>query len=180
MLKKLIASLPRSLMFAALCACSMAQAQSQAQSSQYAVAPSRIGVVFTERLMTESKMAKMADAKIQGEFSRRQKANEEAMARFKAASDKFDADAPHMNDLERTKRSRELYDMEKDAQRMQREFSEDLLQRKNEERAAIAQKAYKLIEQIAEQEHLDVVLQETAWSSPRVDITDKILKQLDK
>ena len=177
MLKKLNALLPRSLVFAALCACSMAQAQ---QSPQYAVAPSRIGVVFTERLMTESKMAKAADAKIQAEFSRRQKANEEAMARFKAASDKFDADAPHMNDLERTKRSRELYDMEKDAQRMQREFSEDLLQRKNEERAAIAQKAYKLIEQIAEQEHLDVVLQETAWSSPRVDITDKILKLLDK
>ncbi|GAB3439180.1 OmpH family outer membrane protein [Massilia solisilvae] len=173
MLKKSIASLPRSLVFAALCACSLAQAQT-------AVAPSRIGVVFTERLMTESKMAKAADAKIQAEFSKRQKANEEMVGKLKAASEKFDADAPRMSDLERTKRSRELFDMEKDVQRMQREFQEDLLQRKNEERAAIAQRAYKLIEQIAEQEHLDVVLQETAWSSPRVDITDKILKLLDK
>jgi outer membrane protein len=63
---------------------------------------------------------------------------------------------------------------------MQREFSEDLMQRKNEERAAIAQKAYRIIEQIAAQDHLDVVLQEAVWSSPRVDITDKILKLLDK
>jgi outer membrane protein len=173
MLNKVFASLPRSLVFAALCACSLAHAQN-------AVAQSRIGVVFTERLMTESKMAKAADAKIQAEFSRRQKSNEELVARFKQASEKFDADAPRLSDLERTKRARELFDMEKDVQRTQREFTEDLLQRKNEERAAIAQKAYKLIEQIAEQEHLDVVLQETAWSSPRVDITDKILNLLDK
>jgi outer membrane protein len=173
MLKKMIASLPRTFVFAALCACALAQAQDAAP-------PSRIGVVMTERLMTESKMAKAADAKIQSEFSKRQKANEEAVARYKSASEKFDADAPKMTDFERTKRARELFEMEKDVGRMQREFSEDLLQRKNEERAAIAQKAYKIIEQIAQQEHLDVVLQETAWSSPRVDITDKILKQLDK
>jgi outer membrane protein len=70
--------------------------------------------------------------------------------------------------------------MEKDVQRMQREFNEDLFQRKNEERAAIAQRASKLIEQVAEQEHLDVVLQESVWTSPRIDITDKILKLLDK
>ena len=171
MLKNLIASLPRSLVFAMLCASSLAHAQ---------MAPSRIGVVFTERLMTESKMAKAADAKIQAEFSKRQKANEEMVAKFKQASEKFDADAPKLTDIERTRRTRELFDMEKDVQRMQREFQEDLLQRKNEERSAIAQKAYKLIEQIAEQDHLDVVLQESAWSSPRVDITDKILKLLDK
>jgi outer membrane protein len=44
----------------------------------------------------------------------------------------------------------------------------------------IVQKAYKIIEQMAEQEKLDAVLAESAWVSPRVDITDKILKLLDK
>jgi outer membrane protein len=173
MLKNLIAALPRNLVLAALCAGVMGQVQAQS-------GPSRIGFVFTERLMTESKMAKAADAKIQSEFSRRQKSNEELLARFKQMSEKFDADAPRLSDIERTRRARELFDMEKDVQRMQREYQEDLLQRTNEERAAIAQKAYKLIEQIAEQEHLDVVLQESAWSSPRIDITDKVLKLLDK
>lgn len=173
MLKNLIPSLPRSLVVAALCAGAMAQAQAQS-------APSRIGYVYTERLMTDSKMAKAADARIQAEFSKRQKANEEMVAKFKKLSEKFDADAPRLTDLERTRRARELFDMEKDVQRMQREFQEDLLQRTNEERAAIAQKAYKIIEQVAEQERLDVVLQESAWVSPRIDITDKILKALDK
>lgn len=168
---KTLKALPGTLLLAALCAAPLAQAQ---------MAPSRIGFVFTERLMTESKMAKAADAKIQAEFSKRQKTTEEMVSKFKQMSEKFDADAPRLTDIERTRRARELFDMEKDVQRMNREFQEDLMQRKSEERAAIATKAFKLIEQIAEQEKLDAVLQEAAWSSPRIDITDKILKQLDK
>jgi outer membrane protein len=173
MLKNVIASLPRNLVLAAACAGAMASAQAQS-------APSRIGFVYTERLMTESKLAKVADEKIQGEFSKRQKQVDEMIKRYKSSREKFDEDAPKLNDADRVRRTRELLDMEKDVQRMQREFNEDLIQRKNEERTAIAQKAFKLIEQVAEQEHLDVVLQESVWTSPRIDITDKILKLLDK
>jgi outer membrane protein len=140
----------------------------------------RIGFVYTERLMTESKLAKAADAKLQAEFSKRQKQVDDMLARYKQSREKFDEEAPKLSDVDRTKRTRELLDMEKDVQRMQREYNEDLFQRKNEERAAIAQKAYKLIEQVAEQDHLDVVLQEAIWTSPRIDITDRILKLLDK
>jgi outer membrane protein len=170
MLNTVTVSWPKRLALLALCACSMAQAQSTG----------RIGYVYTERLMTESKLAKAADAKIEAEFSKRQKQIQEAIAKFKSMSDKFDAEAPGLAEPERTKRARELIDMDKDVQRTQREFREDLIQRKSEERASIAAKAYKLIEQIAEQEKLDVVLQESIWTSPRIDLTDKVLKQLDK
>lgn len=173
MLKNAIASLPRTLVLAALCAGAMAHAHAQS-------APSRIGFVYTERLMTESKLARVADEKIQAEFSKRQKQVDEMIKRYKSSREKFDEDAPKLTDIDRTRRTRELLDMEKDVQRMQREFNEDLIQRKNEERSAIAQRAFKLIEQVAEQEHLDVVLQESIWTSPRIDITDKILKLLDK
>ncbi|HEX8787040.1 MAG TPA: OmpH family outer membrane protein [Telluria sp.] len=187
MLNKVIASLPRRLLLAAVCAGALAQAHAQtqaapvpAQGDAAPATPSRIGFVYTERLMSESKLAKAADAKIQAEFSKRQQQLDEMGQKFRQTREKFDDESPKLSDLERTKRTRELLDMEKDLQRMQREYSEDLFQRKNEERAAIAQKAYKLIEQVAEQEHLDVVLQESVWASPRIDITDKILKLLDK
>nr|WP_229481742.1 OmpH family outer membrane protein [Massilia sp. JS1662] len=172
-MKKSLASLPRSLVLALLCAGAMAQASAQSGMS-------RIGFVYTERLMTESKLAKAADAKLQSEFSKRQKQVDDMLQKYKVSREKFDEEAPKLSDVDRTKRTRELLDMEKDVQRMQREYNEDLFQRKNEERAAIAQKAYKLIEQVAEQEHLDVVLQEAIWTSPRIDITDRILKLLDK
>ena len=180
MLNKTIASLPRCLVLVALCAGALPAVHAQAQATAVQAASGRIGYVFTERLMTESKLAKAADSRIQGEFSKRQKLLDDAVARFKSAREKFDEDAPKLADLERTRRTRELLDMEKDLQRMQREYSEDLFQRKNEERAAISQKAYKLIEQVAEQDHLDIVLEGAVWASARIDITDKILKQLDK
>ena len=151
MLKKSLASLPGSLVLALVCAGAMAQASAQSSLG-------RIGFVYTERLMTESKLAKAADAKLQSEFSKRQKQVDDMLQRYKQSREKFDEEAPKLSDVDRTRRTRELLDMEKDVQRMQREYNEDLFQRKNEERAAIAQKAYKLIEQVAEQEHLDVVL----------------------
>jgi outer membrane protein len=175
MVNKSIASLPKCLALAVLCAGALVHAGAQAQSGI-----GRIGFVYTERLMTESKLARVADEKLQAEFSKRQKQVDDTVKRYKGAREKFDEDAPKLNDIDRTRRTRELLDMEKDVQRMQREFNEDLFQRKNEERAAIAQRASKLIEQVAEQEHLDIVLQESIWTSPRIDITDKILKLLDK
>jgi outer membrane protein len=65
MLKKSLASLPGSLVLALVCAGAMAQASAQSSLG-------RIGFVYTERLMTESKLAKAADAKLQSEFSKRQ------------------------------------------------------------------------------------------------------------
>lgn len=38
----------------------------------------------------------------------------------------------------------------------------------------------KIIEKVTEQEKLDAVLAESAWASPRIDITNKILKLLNK
>ena len=171
MLNTVTAPWSKRLALLALCACSMAQAQT---------APSRIGFVYTERLMTESKLAKAADAKIEAEFSKRQKQIQDAIARFKAMSDKFDSEAAGLPEPERTKLARELIDLDKDVQRTQREFREDLIQRKSEERAAIAAKAYKFLDQIAAEEKLDIILQESIWVSPRIDLTDKVIKLLDK
>jgi outer membrane protein len=155
----------------ALCASSLAQAQN---------APSRIGFVFVERLMTESKMAKTADAKIESEFSKREKNIAGKVDELRAQFSKYAGEAATLTEADKLKRSRELEDKQAEVNRLQREFREDLAQRKNEERDIIGRKAMKIIEQIAEQEKLDLVLHEATWASPRIDITDKVLKMLDK
>jgi outer membrane protein len=142
--------------------------------------PGRIGFVATERLYAESKLAKAADARIVAEFSGRDKANREMFERLKKLSEKFDADAPGLVEPERTRRAREVLDLDKEMQRKDLAYREDLLQRKSEERARIAEKAYALIGRIAEQEKIDVVFRDALWSRPGIDITDKILKQLDQ
>jgi outer membrane protein len=111
-----------------------------AGAAQAQVGTGRIGFVYTERLMTESKLAKAGRRKDPGRVLQAPEAGRRDGQALQGAREKFDEDAPKLNDIDRTRRTRELLDMEKDVQRMQREFNEDLIQRKNEERAAIAQR----------------------------------------
>lgn len=139
----------------------------------------KIGFVSTERIFREAAPAKAATAKIEQEFSKRQKELQEMAARLKEMSQRFDKDAPVLADSDRARRQRELTDLEKDFQRKQREFREDLNQRRNEELAMVLDRTNKVIKQIAETEKYDMVFQEAVYVSPRIDITDKVLKALN-
>lgn len=63
-------------------------------------------------------------------------------------------------------------------QRREREYREDLNQRRNEELAGVLDKANKAIKVIAEAEKYDLILQEVVYRSARIDITEKVLKAL--
>jgi outer membrane protein len=97
----------------------------------------------------------------------------------KAASDKLDKDAPTLAEAERTRRQRELVDQDRELQRRRREFQEDLSQRKNEELATVVERTNRVIKQIFETEKYDLILQEAVFWSPKVDITDKVIKALN-
>jgi len=140
---------------------------------------SKIGFVSLDRILRDSAPAKAAQSKLEAEFSKRQKDLQDTGARLKAAADKFDKDSPVLSDSERTRRQREVADMDKDFQRRQREFNEDINQRKNEELAAVVDRANKVIRQISEAEKYDIVFQDAVYVNPRIDITDKVLKQLN-
>lgn len=139
-----------------------------------------VGIVATERLYAESKLAKAADVRIAAEFSGRDKSNQEMYARLKKLSDKFHAEASGLAEPERTRRAREVLDLDKEMQRQDLSYRDDLVHRKSEERARIAERAFMLIGRIAEQEKIDVVFRDALWSRPGIDITDKIIKQLDQ
>ena len=83
-----------------------------------------------------------------------------------------------MSESERRGKEKELNDLSREFQRRQREFREDLNLRQNEENAAIIEKANKAIKQLAENEKFDLIVQDVVWVSPRLDVTDKIIKAL--
>ncbi len=139
----------------------------------------KVGFVSTERIFREAAPAKAATAKLEQEFARRDKDLQDLAARVKSAAEKLDKDGPVLSEGERVKRQRELSEMDKDFQRKQREFREDLNQRRNEELATVLEKANKVIKQLAEAEKYDIVFQEAVYFSPRIDITEKVLKALN-
>jgi outer membrane protein len=139
----------------------------------------RVGVVNLERILRESSSAKAAQAKLEQEFSRRDKELQETAARVRQLSEKLERDGPVLAEGERGRRQREIADLEREFQRRQREFREDLNQRRNEELASVLERANRIIKQLAEQEKYDLILQEAVFASPRVDMTEKVLRALN-
>ncbi len=139
----------------------------------------RIGFVSTERIMRDSNPAKAAQAKIEQDFQRREKELVDLGNRLRGASEKLDKDAAVLAESDRSRRQREIADMDRDLQRRQREFREDLNQRRNEELSAVLDRANRAIREIAEREKFDLILQEAVFVSPRLDITDQVVKQLN-
>ena len=157
-----------------MAACLLSFAPAHAQES------SKIAFVSTERIFREAAPAKTAQTKLEAEFAKRDRDLQDMAARLKAQSDKLDKDAAVLSDSDRAKRQRDLSDLDKEFQRKQREFREDLNQRRNEELAVVLERTNKVIRQIAEAEKYDIVFQEAVYASKRIDITDKVLKELAK
>jgi outer membrane protein len=139
----------------------------------------KIGYVNSERVMREATPAKAAQAKLEAEFSKREKDLTDLGAKLKAAADKLEKDAPTLPESERARRQRDLVEQDREFQRKRREFQEDLNQRKNEELAAVLERANKVIKQIFDQEKYDLIVQDAVHWSPRVDITKKVIDALN-
>lgn len=139
----------------------------------------KMGFVSTDRVLRDSAPAKAAQKKLELEFAPKEKELQEMVSRLRGLSEKLERDAPTMAESERARRQREIADMERDLQRRQREFREDLNQRRNEELSAVVERANRAIRQIAEAEKYDIIFQEAVFASPRIDITEKVIRALN-
>ena len=139
----------------------------------------RVGFVNTDRIFREANTAKSAQAKLEQEFSRREKELNDVGTNLKNLSDKFEREAPTLSEAQRAQRQKQLVDQDREFQRKRREFQEDLNARKNEELQQVLERANKVVKQVAEAEKYDVVLQEAVYINPKHDITDKVIKALN-
>ncbi|KAI3589455.1 OmpH family outer membrane protein [Cupriavidus sp. CER94] len=153
---------------AALCAAAPAMAQE-----------ARIAAVNSERILRDSQPAKAAQVKLEQEFSKRDRELQDMAQKIKAMADKLDKDTAVLADADRQRRQREVADLDREFQRKQREFREDLNQRRNEELAQVLERANRVIRQLAEQRKYDLIVQEAVYVNPRIDITDDVMKALN-
>jgi outer membrane protein len=146
-----------------------------------ALAQSSVGFVSLERILREAPAAQRAQKKLEEEFSQRGQELSKMAEQVKKMQGNLEKNALTMSDSERQKRERELGDINRDFQRRQREFNEDLGQRRKEEFEGVLERANRAVRQIAEAEKLDIVFQneQVVWASPRIDITDKVIKALE-
>jgi len=139
----------------------------------------KIGFVNTDRIFREAATAKSAQAKLEQEFSKREKDLVDLGNTIKTASDKFEREAPTLSETQRNTRQKQLMDQDREFQRKRREFQEDLNTRKNEEQQIVIERANRAVKQVAETEKYDVIFQEAVYINPKHDITEKVIKSLN-
>ena len=138
----------------------------------------KIGFVNTERVFREAAPAKRAQQVLEREFSAR---NAELGRIEKQGRDlqvELEKDNVTMPEATRREKERQLADISRNFQRLQREIREDLNLRRNEELASVQERATRVINQIAEQEKFDLIIQEAVFASGRIDITEKVIRAL--
>ncbi|MDR1969181.1 MAG: OmpH family outer membrane protein [Burkholderiaceae bacterium] len=148
-------------------------------AQEAAAGAASIGFVNTDRILREAEPAKAAQAKLEQEFSRREKEVSDAGVALKSVSERFEREGPTLSESQRQTRQRQLLEQDREFQRRQREFQEDLNSRKQEELQRVIDRANGVIKQVAESEKYDVILQEAVYVNPRLDITDKVIKALN-
>jgi len=141
-------------------------------------AESKIGFVNTERIFRESAPAVRASKKLEKEFAAREQEIQKLAKQFRDLQAHLEKETVTMSEGDRRNKERDLANLNRDLQRSQREFREDLNVRQNEERAAFQDRVNKAIGDLAEKEKFDLVLQEAVYVSTRIDITDKVLRAL--
>src|SRR5881394_3992632 len=135
----------------------------------------KIGFVNTERVFREAAPAKRAQQVLEREFSAR---NSELAKQGRDLQTDLERENVTMPEAQRREKERQLADISRDFQRKQREIREDLNLRRNEELARVQERATRVINQIAEQEKFDLIIQEAVFASSRIDITEKVIKAL--
>ena len=126
----------------------------------------KFGFVHTERILRDSVPAVRAQKQIEAEFQKRDRELAGIADQLKRMQEDLEKNAITLTDTQRRNK--------------EREFREDLNQRRNQELARVVEQANAVIRQIAEQEKFDIIFQEMpAYVSPRIDITDKVIKALE-
>ena len=160
---------------AALCGAGGAAAQAPAGPPL----TGKFGFVNTERILREAVPAQRAQKKIEAEFKKRDEELAKLAGDLKKMQEDLEKNGVTMSETQRRTKERDFGELNRDFQRKQREFREDLNQRRNEELAQVVQQANGVIRQIAEQEKYDMIFQDAVFASPRIDITEKVIKALE-
>jgi len=138
----------------------------------------KLGFVNTERVFREAAPAKRAQQKLEREFATRNAELAKVEKQGRDLQTELERENVTIPEAQRREKERQLADISRNFQRLQREIREDLNLRRNEELAAVQGVATRIINQIAEQEKFDLIVQEAVFASTRIDITDKVIRAL--
>ena len=150
-----------------------------AQQAQPAQPGMKIGVVSFERILRESAPALRATKILEGDIQKRDDEMRGLAAQLKRLEDALERSPTPLSEADRRSKAREFETLSREFERKKQVYSDELNQRRNDMMGQLLEQANRAVRQIAERENLDAVFQEAAYASPRIDLTDKVIKALE-
>jgi outer membrane protein len=145
---------------------------------QPAHAEIKIGVVNFQKLMEEAPQVKSAMQALQNEFGPRQRELVTMQNDLKSRQEKLEKEAALMAEADRVKAEKTLRDEQREFSRKGGEFQDDLSTRKNEEIGKVQRYLVQEINAYSSAQGYDLVLVESLYTKPSLDITAQVLEVL--
>jgi len=140
----------------------------------------RIGVVNVPRLLEQAPQAQSAMAKLQEEFAPRQREIVGLQRSLQEKQQTYDRDGPVMGEAERLNLEREIRDDQRDLEREQADYLEDLNIRRNEELGRLQRSLLQQVQAHARSAGYDLVVADVLYYSAAIDITEDVLRGLQE
>jgi outer membrane protein len=144
-----------------------------------AFAQIKIAVVNVPRLLEEAPQAKVAMQALQDEFAPRQREIVASQKDLKAKEEKLQRDGAVMAENERRNAEKDLRDGQRESQRKQNEYVEDLNLRRNEELGKLQRSLLAEVQTFARASSFDLVVGDgVLFANESLDITAQVLTAL--
>ncbi|HLF10139.1 MAG TPA: OmpH family outer membrane protein [Gammaproteobacteria bacterium] len=140
----------------------------------------KVGVVNVEQLLAQAPQSKEVNDKLQTEFGPRQRDIAAKRQTLQTQSETFQRDAPVMGEEERLNLEREIRDGQRELQRTENEYLEDVNIRRNEELGKLQRALLQQVQAYARTEQYDLVVADVLYFSTAVDITAAVLAALQE
>lgn len=141
----------------------------------------KVGVVNASVVLDQSPQKNQALARLEREFSSRSRALEDRQASIMDAQQKLNRDRAILSSDEIQAQERKLIADQRELNRLQDEFSEDLSIRRNEELRKLEEEVAQAIIDLAVRDSYDLVLyQGVIFANESIDMTDKVLEELQR
>ena len=140
----------------------------------------KIGVVNVAQLIEQAPQSKAVNDKLQKEFQTRQSEILALRQRLQTQQETFQRDSPVMGEEERLNLERQIRDGQRELERTQNEYLEDLNIRRNEELGNLQRELLQQVQAYARAQQYDLVVADVLYFSTKVDITAAVLAAIQK
>jgi outer membrane protein len=137
----------------------------------------KIGVISVARLVEQSPQLESVQKKLEDEFGPRQRDITAMQTKLRTQQETFQRDAPVMGEAERLNLERQIRDAQRELERTQNVYLEDLNLRRNEELGTLQREVLQKAQEYARAQKFDLLLadQSVIFGSTAVDVTEAVL-----